>query len=185
MRFLALIFGLTFLLTACSQASQGSSLSSEEATIRAVLSPLSVRGIELKEIRPVEEIKVPGFKVFEVTLLDKANSREVKRYVFISSDGRYLALELFEVNREGKRVYLKPVGPKEPVRKLKVDISWVKEIDRKLTAAKIPHVIGSSSKKIYIVWDSMCPFCYRHFKDLARIAKENRVVILMLPFPIH
>jgi thiol:disulfide interchange protein DsbC len=196
MRLLTATLLATVLLSSSSQASQevkksekksaqSVTVKSEEEIIKAILKPLSVRGIEVKEIKPTDEVKVPGFRTFEVVLLDKRNTVEIKRYVFISPDGKYLTLEVFAVNQKGGEVHLQPLRPKNSVRKVKVDVSWVKKIDEKLEQAKVPHVIGKSDRKVYIVWDSMCPFCYRHFNKLAQLAKENGVEIHMIPFPIH
>ncbi|WP_456419399.1 DsbA family protein [Thermovibrio sp.] len=195
MRLLTAALLTTLLLTSCSQASQEEAkkpqktqqvdIKKEEAIIKALLKPLKVRGIEVKEIKSAESVKVPGFRAFEVTLLDKINSKEIKRYIFISPDNKYLTLEIFEVKEEGKTIHLKPIRPKNPVKQVKVDLSWVKEIDRKLQEANIPHVVGKSDRKVYIVWDVFCPFCYGHFNQIKEIAEKNKVEIHMIPFPIH
>jgi len=197
MRLLTAAILIPLLLTSCSKASQNeineagsenkevSSTQKEEAIIRALLEPLKVRGVEVKEIKPAEKEKVPGFKAFEVTLIDKLNSKEIKRYIFLSPDNRYLTLEVFQVSENGKTIHLKPISPETPVKQLKVDLSWVKDVDKKLTDMNIPHVIGKSDKKIYIVWDIFCPFCYTHFNEIEEIAKKNGVEIHMIPFPIH
>jgi thiol:disulfide interchange protein DsbC len=195
MRLLTAALLTTLLLTSCSKASQEevkkpqktqqADIKKEEAIIEALLKPLKVRGVEVKEVKPAESVKVPGFRVFEVTLLDKINSREIKRYIFISPDNRYLTLEIFEVKEEGKTIHLKPIRPKNPVKQVKVDLSWVKEIDKKLQEANIPHVVGKSDRKVYIVWDVFCPFCYGHFNQIKEIAEKNNVEVHMIPFPIH
>ncbi len=195
MRLLTAALLATLLTVSCSQASQTQTLKKqkieqkgtekEEAIISSLLKPLKVRGIEVKEIKPAENVKVPGFRAFEVTLVDKVNSREVKRYIFISPDNKYLTLEVFQVKEEGKTIHLKPIRPKNAVKKLKVDLSWVKEVDKKLQEANIPHVIGKSDKKVYVVWDVFCPFCYGHFNQIEEIAKKNKVELHMIPFPIH
>lgn len=195
MRLLTAALLTTLLLTSCSKASQEevkkpqktqqADIKKEEAIIEALLKPLKVRGVEVKEVKPAESVKVPGFRAFEVTLLDKINSREIKRYIFISPDNRYLTLEIFEVKEEGKTIHLKPIRPKNPVKQVKVDLSWVKEIDKKLQEANIPHVVGKSDRKVYIVWDVFCPFCYGHFNQIKEIAEKNNVEVHMIPFPIH
>lgn len=186
---------LTVLLTSsCSQASQeqkatkqeqSSSIEKEKAIIEAILKPLKARGIEVKEIKPAPEVKVPGFRTFEVSLVDKTNMREVKRYFFISPDNQYLSLEIFRVKEEGKTIHLQPIRPANPVKPLKVELSWVKDVDRKLQEANVPHTIGKSDKKVYVVWDVYCPFCYRHFNQVAEMAEKEGVELHMLPFPIH
>ena len=195
MRLLTAALVIPILLTSCSKATQTENRtvkskkeeigSKEEKIIRALLEPLKVRGIEVKEVKPAEGVKVPGFKAFEVTLIDKPNSREIKRYIFLSPDDRYLTLEVFQVSEKGKEVHIKPIRPKNPEKQLKVDLSWVKEIDKKLSEMNVPHVIGKSDRKIYIVWDVFCPFCYSHFNQIEEVAKENGVEIHMIPFPIH
>jgi len=197
MRLLTATVLVSFLLASCSQASQSDSeknetvrvetgnLQKEEAIIKALLQPLRVRGIEVREIKPAPEVKVPGFRAFEVTLLDKINSREIKRYIFISPDDKYLTLEVFQVKEEGKTIHLKPLRPKNPVKQVKVDLSWVKKVDSELQKANIPHVIGHSDRKIYIVWDVFCPFCYGHFNQIEEIARKNNIEVHMIPFPIH
>jgi len=171
--------------TAAARKEQSASVEKEKAIIEAILKPLKARGIEVKEIKPAPEVKVPGFRTFEVTLIDRPNSREVKRYFFISPDNRYISLEIFRVKEEGKTLHLQPLRPENPVKPLKVDLSWVKEIDRKLEEMNVPYVIGKSDRKVYIVWDVYCPFCYRHFNQVAEIAEKEGVELHMLPFPIH
>jgi thiol:disulfide interchange protein DsbC len=157
----------------------------EERIIKAVLEPLKMRGVEIKEVKPTSEVKIPGFEAFEVVLFDKRNSREIKRYAFISPDRKYMVLDVFKVEGEGDKLRLQPIRPKDAVKQVKTDVSWVYEVDKKLTQEGIPHVIGKSDKKIYIVWDVFCPFCYAHFHQLEEIAKKNGVEIHMIPFPIH
>ncbi|WP_457679597.1 DsbA family protein [Thermovibrio sp.] len=181
------------LLSSCSQAAQESPANQiqsrdtgkEEAIIKALLKPLQIRGVEVKSVRPIQEVKVPGFRTYEVTLVDKRNSREIKRYIFISPDDKYLALEIFKIKEEGKSLHIQPLRPKNSEKQIKVDLSWVKEVDRELQQNNIPHVIGKSDRKVYIVWDVFCPFCYSHFKEITKVAKEEKVEIHMIPFPIH
>ncbi|WP_456455470.1 DsbA family protein [Thermovibrio sp.] len=189
MKNLITIFLLSFLVSSCSMASQDvkpqKDLQKEEFLVKALLSPLSSRGVVVKEVKPVPSIKVPGFNTLEVELLDKRNGREIKKYIFVSPDGKYLALEVFKVNEEGKKIKITPITPKNSVKKVKVDLSWVKKVDKELQKENIPHVVGKSDKKVYVIWDVYCPFCYSHFNQVEEVAKKNKVEIHLIPFPIH
>ena len=175
----------------CSQADQNSqkevkeSLKKEEAIIKGLFKPLEAQGVKVKEIKLANEVKIPGFNTFEVTIKDERKARELKKYIFISEDGNYLALQMFKVATEGDTARLTPVTPKNPVKPLKVDLSWLKDVDKKLEENNIPHVIGKSDRKIYIVWDIFCPFCYKHFNQIEEIAKKNNVELHMIPLPVH
>jgi thiol:disulfide interchange protein DsbC len=186
MKLKALTAALISVFAATSYAVASSpDYSKEEKIIRALLRPLQVRGIEVKSVKPTNEVKVPGFVTYEVDMIDKNNHREVKRYIFISPDDKYLALEIFSIREEGNTIHLKPLRPKNANKQLKVDLSWLKKVDRELSKNGVPHVIGKGEKKVYIVWDIFCPFCYEHFNQIQEIAKKNGVEIHMIPFPIH
>ncbi len=156
-----------------------------EKVIRALLKPLSVRGIEVKSVKPTSEVKVPGFNTFKVDLIDKNNHRELKRFIFVNPENHYIALQIFKYSVNGERVILQPLKPKNAEKPLKVDISFINQIDKELTEANIPHIVGKSDKKIYIVWDVFCPFCYSHFNQVEEIAKKNNVEIHMIPLAVH
>jgi thiol:disulfide interchange protein DsbC len=183
----------TSLLFSCSNAGEKGkietrkvSVQEEESVIKAVLNPLSVRGVEVKEVKAIKDSPVKGLRTFEVTLIDKRNSRMVKKYIWMSEDGRYLALDLFKVKKEGKNAVITPLKPKESEVPLKQDLSWLKAIDRKLQKANIPNVIGNGKNRIYIVWDVYCPFCYKHFKEVAgKKVRELDLQIHMIPLPVH
>ncbi len=190
MKSLIKVLAFSLLISSCSMASQetnlkGKGFQKEEFLVKALLSPLSSRGVEVKEVKPVPSVKVPGFKTLEVELLDKRNGREIKKYIFVSQDDKYLALEIFKVKEEGKTIKISPLTPKNPVKKVKVDLSWVKEVDKELQKENIPHVVGKSDKKVYVVWDVYCPFCYSHFNQVEEVAEKNQVEIHLIPFPIH
>ncbi|ADU97582.1 DsbA family protein [Thermovibrio ammonificans] len=179
------------LISSCGMATENTkaqpqkSLTTEEKIIKALLNPLKVKGIEVEKIEPTEAVKVPGFKTYEVTMIDKRRHREIKRYIFMTPDGKYLTLEIFKVRREGDVVHLTPLRPKNAEKPLKVDLSWVKQVDKALTEHNVPHVVGKGDKKVYIVWDIFCPFCYEHFNQIEELAKKNGVEIHLIPFPIH
>jgi len=160
-------------------------VSEAEKVIKALLKPLSVRGIKVKSIEPTNEVEIPGFKTFKVDLIDNRNHREIKRYIFINPQEKYIALQIFRYSFKGERVLLKPIKPKNAEKPIKVDVSFVKEIDKELSKANIPHVIGKSDKKVYVVWDVFCPFCYRHFGQIEEIAKKNNVEIHLIPLAVH
>ena len=67
-------------------------VSEAEKVIKALLKPLSVRGIKVKSIEPTNEVEIPGFKTFKVDLIDNRNHREIKRYIFINPQEKYLSL---------------------------------------------------------------------------------------------
>lgn len=192
MRFLLALLA-TSLLFSCSNAQEKEkienrkmSVQEEELIIRAVLKPLSVRGVEVKEVKAIKDSPVEGLRMFEVTIIDKKNNRMVRKYIWMSEDGKYLALDLFKVKKEGEEVAIIPLKPKESEVPLKQDLSWLKAIDEKLQKANIPHVIGNGKNKVYIIWDVYCPFCYRHFKEIAgKKAQELDLQIHMIPLPVH
>jgi len=189
--FLALL--ATSLLFSCSNAQEKEKIENrkmgvqeEELIIRAVLKPLSVRGVEVKEVKAIKDSPVEGLRMFEVTIVDKKNNRLVRKYIWMSEDGKYLALDLFKVKKEGEKVSITPLKPKKSETPLKQDLSWLKAIDEKLQKANIPHVIGNGKNKVYIIWDVYCPFCYRHFKEVAgKKAQELDLQIHMIPLPVH
>jgi len=193
MRFLITLTLISLLVGSCSKAevkekkaeTKGEVQNTRaEKVIKALLSPLKVRGVEVKKVEPAN-LKVPGFEAYQVTLIDKRNHREVKKYIFLSKEGNYLTLEMFKYKLEGKRVSLQPLNPKNPVKELKTDISFVRKIDELLTKENIPHVIGKGERKVYIVWDVFCPFCYKHFNQIEEIARKNNVEIHMIPLAVH
>ncbi len=189
---------LTFLVASCSQAEKAkktvvkkevsSEIVKDENLIEAVLKPLSKRNVVVKEIKKVD-LNVPGFFTFEVTLLDKSRNVEINKYIWISEDGKYLVLDMFSVKKEKDKVLIKPLAPKNKVKQLplkKEDLSWIKKIDERLTKEGIPHVIGKGEKKVYVIWDVYCPFCYEHIKKLSpKKLSEKGIEIHMIPFPVH
>jgi thiol:disulfide interchange protein DsbC len=192
MRFLLALLA-TSLLFSCSNAQEKEkienkkvSVQEEELIIKAVLKPLSVRGVEVREVKAIKDSPVEGLRMFEVTIIDKKNNRMVRKYIWMSEDGKYLVLDLFKVRKEGKEVGIIPLKPKESEVPLKQDLSWLKAIDEKLQKANIPHIIGNGKTKVYIVWDVYCPFCYRHFKEVAgKKVQELDLQIHMIPLPVH
>jgi len=187
---------IALLASGCSQAEPEKVKSQKQSTqkiktekpekvIRALLKPLSVRGVEVKSIKPTSEVKVPGFETFIVDLIDKNNHRELKRYIFVNPEDKFIALQIFNYSVKGDKVILKPLKPKDAEKPLKLDISFLKQIDKELTEANIPHVVGKGEKKVYIVWDVFCPFCYGHFNQIEEIAKKNNLEIHMIPLAVH
>jgi thiol-disulfide isomerase/thioredoxin len=179
---------IALLVGSCSEANVESSNVTPEIqkkVIRGLLSPLKSRGVELEKVQPVKEVKIPGFTTYEVTLKDNREHREVKKYVFVSNEGNYIALEIFKYQLKDGKVLIKPLNPKNSVKPLKVDISFIEKIDEELSKAKIPHVVGKGEKKVYIVWDVFCPFCYSHFNQVEDIAEKNNVEIHMIPLAVH
>jgi thiol:disulfide interchange protein DsbC len=200
MRFLITFVISMFLFSACSQAERFSvekvsskqqlseKVLAEEALIKAVLKPLSRRNVIVEKVRKVSS-GIPGFNAFEVTLLDKPRNVEINKYIWISKDGKYLILDMFSIKKMGKRILIRPVVPKNRIKRLppeKVNLSWVKKVDEQLTEEGFPHVIGKGNKKIYIIWDVFCPFCYEHIKHLSpeKLAREG-IELHMIPFPVH
>ena len=202
MRFLITLLVSMFLLSACSQAEKfslekaspkGSEQNSktiveDEALIKAVLRPLSRKNVVVEKVKKVPS-SVPGFDAFEVTLLDKNRNVEINKYIWVSKDGKYLVLDVFSIKKLGNKILINPVVPKHRIKKLppkKENLSWIKKIDEQLTEEGIPHVIGKGNKKVYIVWDVFCPFCYEHIKRLSpeKLAKEG-IELHMIPFPVH
>jgi len=192
MRFLLALLATSFLFS-CSNAQEKEkienrkmSVQEEELIIRAVLKPLSVRGVEVKEVKAIKDSPVEGLRMFEVTIVDKRNNRMVRKYIWMSEDGKYLVLDLFKVKKEGEEAAIIPLKPKESEIPLEQDLSWLKAIDEKLQKTNIPHVIGNGKTKVYIVWDIYCPFCYKHFKEIAgKKAQELDLQIHMIPLPVH
>ncbi len=192
MRTLITAIVAAILFSGCSQAQVQSVTKSEEKrvdqaekVIKALLKPLSVRGIEVKKVTPTEEVKVPGFETFKVDLIDRRNHRELNRYIFINLDKDYIALQIFKYSIKGKEIILKPLKPKNAEKSLSIDASFLKKIDKELSEANIPHIVGKGEKKVYIVWDIFCPFCYGHFNQIEEIAKKNNVEIHLIPLAVH
>ena len=186
-----------FLLAGCSEAKKVSNEGSvpaqqileDKELIKGILKPLSRRNVEVKRVELVKGLNVPGFVTFKVTLLDKDRNVEIKKYIWMSRDGNYLVLDMFAVKKEGKKILIEPLSPKERIKQLppkKVNLSWVKKIDQQLTKEGIPHVIGKGDKKVYVIWDVYCPFCYEHLKKLSSEELSKKGIELhMIPFPIH
>lgn len=198
MRILLSVAILTFLLASCSQAEKtketsvknqvSSDILKDENLIKAVLKPLSRKNVVVKQVKKVN-LDVPGFFTFEVTLLDKGRNVEINKYIWISRDGKYLVLDMFSIKRERDKVLIRPLTPQKRIKQLppeKEDLSWIKKIDEQLTKEGIPHVIGKGEKKVYVIWDVYCPFCYEHIKRLSpeKLAKEG-IELHMIPFPVH
>ena len=191
MRFLIAVTLVVSLLAGCSQAktsgeeTQKVKTEQTEKVIKTLLKPLSTRGVEVKSVRPVGEVKVPGFETFEVDLVDKRNYRELKRYIFVNPEKKLIALQIFSYSLKGDRVILKPLKPNISEKKLKTDVSFLKKVENILSENKIPHVVGKGEGKVYVVWDVFCPFCYKHFNQIEDIAKKNNVEIHMIPLAVH
>ena len=184
-----LLITLTF-TNGCLKAETQRTLRKEEViqtekVIKALLKPLSTRGVEVKSVRPSEKVKVPGFETFEVDLVDKGHHKELKRFIFINPKEKLIALQMFKYSINGENVLLEPLKPKNAEKPIKIDVSFFKEIDKALSKANIPHVVGKSDKKVYVVWDVFCPFCYRHFGQIEEIAKKNNVEIHLIPLAVH
>ncbi len=195
MRLLTAVLLGTLLFTSCqaSRETAGSkeqkvalvSDKKEEKILREVFKPLSSQGVELKEISKVSSPKVPCFDTYRVTFLDKRRGREISKYVFLTSDGKYLVLDVFSISEKDGKLEIKQLRPAEPVKSVKVDLSWLKEVEKELDKEGVPHVIGKSDRKVYIVWDVFCPFCYKHFSQIEEIAKKNGIEMHMIPLAVH
>jgi thiol:disulfide interchange protein DsbC len=184
MRFLLAILTTSFLFS-CSTTQNNSSFKEEENLIKTLLKPLAVKGVEIKEVRATDGSFFSDFAQFEVVLLDKRRNQMVKKYIWVSKDGNYLVLDVFKIEKEKDRISLVPVKPNDSEVPLKQDLSWVKKIDEKLTKMNIPHVIGDGENIVYIVWDVYCPFCYKHFGEVAKKAKELNLQIHLIPLAVH
>lgn len=158
----------------------------DENIIKSILKPLKSRGVEIKGIREVKNFPLNDFNTFEVSLIDKGRNAIVRKYIWISKDDRYIALDLFNIKAGKNRLIISPVKPKNSITPFKQDLSWVKNMDELLQKENIPHVIGNGKNKVYIVWDVYCPFCYSHFKEVTgKKVKELDLQIHLLPLPVH
>ncbi|MEO2068853.1 MAG: DsbA family protein [Desulfurobacteriaceae bacterium] len=184
MRFLLTIFTISFLFS-CSTTPGNVAFKEEESLIKSILKPLAVKGVEIKEVKATDGSPFKDFTQFEVVLVDKRRNQLVKKYIWVSKDGNYLILDAFKIRKEADRVSLVPVKPKDSEVPLKQDLSWVEKIDEKLTKMNIPHVIGNGENIVYIVWDVYCPFCYKHFGEIVKKAKELNLQVHLIPLAVH
>ncbi len=198
-RFLSAVSACLFLFTVACANQQPSTKNSEALSesavknirkdkelIEKIFKSLAKRGIVLDNVTVVNDAyRIPGYDVFMVALKDLRQNVRVKRYVWISKDRKHVIFDVFAINN-GEKLSISPVRPKNSVEKLKVDLSWLKEVDEELKSLDIPHVIGKGNRnKIYVVWDVYCPFCYKHFGELPKKAEELNVEIHMLPLAVH
>lgn len=173
-------------LTGCSSASQeNNSIAKEKQVIVDLLKPLERKGIKIKQVKKVENPKLESFDTFIVDLEDNNLHREIRRYIFINPKNKELILQVFKYNHKNGSLELTPVKPKHAEKQLKIDISFLEKVEKELTKANIPHVVGKGEKKVYIVWDVFCPFCYRHFSKIEEIARKNNIEIHMIPLAVH
>ncbi len=163
------------------------SIKEDKALIKEILKPLEKKGVTLEKISLMKDIyNLPGYDAFTITLQDKRRNIKVKRYVWISKDRKHVIFDIFNVKQTPKGVSLSALRPKNSIELLKVDLSWIEDIDKTLTKHNIPHIIGKGNKrKVYIVWDIYCPFCYMHFKEIPKKAKDLNLEIHMVPFAVH
>jgi thiol:disulfide interchange protein DsbC len=158
--------------------------------IKQILRPLELNRIEVVSVERVNSPQIPGFTTYLVTLKDKTKRVLVKKYAWISKDKKLLTFEIIEVEKTKKggkeRYSFHPLKPKKPVKSLppeKEDVSEILDSLNILKGSGYPCSIGKGDKKLLVIWDVFCPFCFREIKEILK--EKPKAEVFLLPFPVH
>ncbi|OMH40579.1 DsbA family protein [Desulfurobacterium indicum] len=142
------------------------------------------KNLELVDVEPTN--KTVTLRAYKLKFKDKAGSRYIYGYVWMTDNGKNMALKLYKFDSEtkGGMPLASVIEPKVREKMIKTDLSWFKNILKELDKNNIPHVVGNGNKIIYIVWDVYCPFCYQNFSKVAESLKKG-IKLVFVPLPVH
>ncbi len=151
-------------------------------TLELLLKSFEKQGLKVKEEKEVKS-EFPNFDKYLIGLEFPQNHKEVRRYIWISKDGKYILLGVFK--RQGNRVVA--IEPKKTVVQLSEvqNLNFIKNVEKILKENNIPYTIGHGEKEIYIVWDVFCPFCHEYIKLIKNNPEFKNYTIKLIPFPVH
>ncbi|WP_457570328.1 DsbA family protein [Desulfurobacterium sp.] len=142
------------------------------------------KNLELVDVEPTN--KTVTLRAYKLKFKDKTGSRYIYGYVWMTDNGKNMALKLYKFDSEtkGGMPLASVIEPKVREKMIKTDLSWFKNILKELDKNNIPHVVGNGNKTIYIVWDVYCPFCYENFSKVAESLKKG-IKLVFVPLPVH
>jgi thiol:disulfide interchange protein DsbC len=179
-----MVFGLLLRVLLALLFAFSTALAGGEDVVREFFKPL--KGIKVEEVRKVSSPKVPGFETYEVLLSSTTSDIRAKRYIWVSKDLRFITTNMASIERQGKKLAFRTLKPSSKVPPAVRDVSWLKDVEKRLNKAGIPHVIGKGKRKLYVIWDVLCPFCFRHFAHMTKKEAEKLgVEIHAIPYAVH
>ena len=140
------------------------------------------KGYEIEEFKKLQS-EIPNFDKYLLGIVIPSENKKVRRYIWVSRDGKYVILALFE--KRDSNFF--PIQPKNPVVELdeKRNLEFIRKLEKILEENNIPYTIGNGKKEIYILWDVFCPFCHEYIKLLEKSPEIKDYTIKLIPFPIH
>jgi len=159
-----LILTTLLAVTSCS-AGENKNLTKE------VTLPNGIKGVLRKEGETSKKIE-------EYTLKFKSGLGERKVVKVYKMDDIYL-IPSFQI-KNGKLITINP-----KVEKVSVDISFLREIDKKFKEMNINNISGKRGGKIvYFIFDAYCPYCIADFKKYYKELKD-KYEVHFIPFAVH
>jgi len=151
-------------------------------TAMTLANNFKAKGYEIKEFKKLKS-EIPNFDKYLLGVVIPLENKEVRRYIWVSKDGKYVILALFE--KKGSKFV--PIQPKKSVVEIneKRNLEFVKKIEKTLKENNIPYTIGNGKKEIYMLWDVFCPFCHEYLRLLKNSPEMKDYTIKLIPFPIH
>ena len=153
------------LFTSCSQAGQ---------TEKLFVKLPNGQPAELKRVKE----ETGKLTVYQMTFTDKVRHERltVPAYRF----GNYYFLQAFEL-KDGRLVPVLKVRAE----KVPIDVSFLRDIERKMRKAGINNVAGKKgAPRLYVIFDAYCPFCIKGIKkEYPELAKHYE--IHFIPFAVH
>jgi len=151
-------------------------------TAQTLANSFKEKGYEIKEFKKLKS-EIPNFDKYLLGVAIPLENKEVRRYIWVSKDGKYVILALFEK----KGTNFVPIQPKKAIVELneKRNLNFVKKVEKILKENNIPYTIGNGKKELYMLWDVFCPFCHEYLRLLKNTSEIKDYTIKLLPFPVH
>ncbi len=147
---------------------------------------LKYKGDKNDEVVDVEptNLKVT-LRAYRIKFYNKFAKSYIYKYAWVSDNGSDFAIEIFQVKNENGEKTWQAIAPKKKIQMVKTDLSWLPPLVKELTKNNIPHEVGKGEKTVYVVWDVYCPFCYSHFKEVAKKLQKGGLKLVFIPLAVH
>ncbi|WP_457568629.1 DsbA family protein [Desulfurobacterium sp.] len=170
--------------TRTTQTGTAKNFKDTKTLIRKMFGHAGGKNLELVDVEPTN--KTVTLRAYKLKFKDKTGSRYIYGYVWMTDNGKEMALKVYKFDSEtkGGMPLASVIEPAKREEMIKTDLSWFKKILNELNKNNIPHVVGNGTKTVYIVWDVYCPFCYENFSKVAQSLKKG-IKLVFVPLPVH